>query len=113
MTTSSEDQKFVTPFGAASRSETFGDVHYGTVVSFSDERLVMAIPTSKQYSFRVTADTTVYCDGQVCPAESLKVGSRIRITPKPDEICIAKKIESLVHHLDFADVECITEASTR
>ena len=105
MTTNVEDKKFVIPFGAAPKCETFGDFHDGTVVSFSGDRLVMAIPESKEYSFRVATDAFVCCDGITCGAEDLKVGSKIRITTKADDINVATKIESLINEVDFADLD--------
>ena len=105
MTTKTTDQKIVIPFGAAPKSETFGDFHDGTVVSVSGNRLVMASPESKEYSFRVATDAYVCCDGVICPAEELKVGSKIRVTTKADDINVATKIESLVNQVDFADLD--------
>jgi hypothetical protein len=105
MTTNVGDKKIVVPFGAAPKSETFGDFHDGTVVSISGDRLVMASPESKEYSFRVATDAYVCCDGTICPAEDLKVGSRIRVTTKADDINVATKIESLVNQVDFADLD--------
>lgn len=105
MTTKTEDKQIVIPFGAAPKSETFGDFHDGTVVSFSGDRLVMANNEGKEYSFRVATDAFVCCDGITCRAEDLKAGSKIRITPKPDDINVATKIESLIHQVDFADLD--------
>ena len=105
MTTNTEDKKIVMPFGAAPKSETFGDFHDGTVVRVSGDRLVMASPEGKEYSFRVATDAFVCCDGTICPADDLKVGSKIRVTPKADDINVATKIESLVNEVDFADLD--------
>ena len=105
MTTKIEDKKIVTPFGAAPKSETFGDFHDGTVVSVSGDRLVMASLEGKEYSFRVATDAFVCCDGVTCPAEQLPNGSRVRITTKADDINVATKIESLVNEVDFADLD--------
>ena len=105
MTTQIEDKKVVIPFGAAPKSETRGDFHDGTVVSVSGDRLVMASPESKEYSFRIATDAYMCCDGVTCPAEELKIGSRVRITTKADDINVASKIESLVNQTDFADLD--------
>ena len=105
MTTNTADKKTVIPFGAAPKSETFGDFHDGTVVSVTGDRLVMATPEGKEYSFRVATDAFVCCDGVICSAEELKVGSKIRVTTKADDINVATKIESLVHQIDFADLD--------
>ena len=105
MTTKIEDKKIVTPFGAAPKSETFGDFHDGTVVSIVGDRLVMASPESKEYSFSVATDAYVCCDGVICPAEDLKVGSKIRVTTKADDINVATKIESIINEVDFADLD--------
>ena len=105
MTTKIEEKKIVTPFGAAPKKETFGDFHDGTVVSVSGDRLVMASPESKEYSFRVATDAYVCRDGITCPAEELTIGSKVRITTKADDINVATKIESLVHQVDFADLD--------
>ena len=105
MSTKTEDKKIVIPFGAAPKSETFGDFHDGTVVSIVGDRLVMASPESKEYSFRVAPDAYMCCDGVICPAEELAIGSKIRVTTKADDINVATKIESLVNHVDFADLD--------
>ena len=105
MTTNVEDKKIVIPFGAAPKCETFGDFHDGTVVSFSGDRLVMACNEGKEYSFRVATDAFVCCDGITCGAEDHKVGSKIRITTKADDINVATKIESLINEVDFADLD--------
>ena len=105
MTTNTEDKKIVTPFGAAPKSEKFGDFHDGTVVSFSGDRLVMATRESNEYSFRVAADAFVCCDGITCQVEDLKVGSKIRLTTKADDINVATKIEALDTQVDFADLD--------
>ena len=105
MTTKTADKKIAMPFGAAPKCETFGDFHDGTVVSVSGDRLVMASLESKEYSFRIATDAYMCCDGVTCPAEELKVGSRVRITTMADDINVATKIESLVNQADFADLD--------
>ena len=105
MTTNIDDKKIVIPFGAAPKSETFGDFHDGVVVSFFGERLVMATKESNEYSFTVAKDAYVCCDGINCRAEDLRVGSKIRITTKADDINVATKIESLDKQVDFADLD--------
>ena len=105
MTTKVEDKKIVIPFGAAPKCETIGDFHDGTVVSIAGDRLVMACNEGKEYSFRVATDAYVCCDGVTCQSELLKVGSKIRITTKADDINVATKIESLINQVDFADLD--------
>ena len=105
MTTNVHDKKIVIPFGAAPKSETFGDFHDGRFVSLCEDRLVMANAESKEYSFRVATDAYVCCDGITCRAEDLKVGSKIRLTTKADDINVATKIESLDKQVDFADLD--------
>ncbi len=105
MTTKTADKNLVIPFGAAPKCETFGDFHDGMVVSVTGDRLVMATPESKEYSFRVATDAFVCCDGVICSAEELKVGSRIRVTTKADDVNVATKLESLVNQVDFADLD--------
>ncbi len=99
------DESIVIPFGTAPKSETFGNFHDGTVVGISGDRLVMASIEGREYSFRVATDAFICCDGVTCLAEDLKVGSKIRITTKADDVNVATKIESLINHVDFADID--------
>ena len=65
----------------------------------------MANLESKEYSFQVATDAYVCCDGVICSAEELKIGSKIRVTTKADDVNVATKIESLVNEVDFADLD--------
>ena len=100
-----ETKTIVIPFGAAPKSETFGDFHDGNVVSFSDGRLVMATLEGREYSFSVATDAYVCRDGVICLVEELALGSKIRLITKADNINVATKIEALDQQVDFADLD--------
>ena len=92
----------VVPFGAAPKSESFGDFHDGNVVSISGDRLVMSKLAGNEYSFRVAPDASVCCDRVSCRTEDIKVGSKVRLTTKVDDKNIVTRIESLNEQTEFA-----------
>jgi hypothetical protein len=92
----------VIPFGVAPKSASFGDIHDGNMVSLTDDRLVLATVEGHLYSFRVSPDAAVCCDGTECASGDLKIGSKIRLTTKSDDKNIVTRIESLNEQAEFA-----------
>src|SRR5688500_3964224 len=74
----------------------------GQVVSLSEGKLIMRNKDGKKYSHTLAPDATLTCDGTVCKAEDLKIGSKIRVTTKEGARNVATGIESLVKNDKFA-----------
>jgi hypothetical protein len=74
----------------------------GKVVRITGDKLVIANKEGKEYSHALAKDAQVTCDGTPCKAESLKTGSRIRVTLKEGSRNLATCIEALDKKSDFA-----------
>jgi len=59
-----------------------GDIHEGTVVSFSNGKLEMTDPEHGKHSHQLAPDTKVFIDGQPAKAEDLKADMKIKVTNK-------------------------------
>src|SRR5260370_42142496 len=57
-----------------------GDIHEGTVVSFSNGKLEMTDPEHGKHSHQLAPDTKVFIDGQPTKAEALKADMKIKGT---------------------------------
>jgi len=59
-----------------------GDIHEGTVVSFSNGKLEMTDPEHGKHSHQLAPDTKVFIDGQPAKAEDLKADMKIKVSNK-------------------------------
>ena len=98
------DEKIVTPFGAAPKSETLKDFHDGTISSISGDRLVMLSTEGHLYSFMVAADADISCNGSTCRFEELEIGSKVRLTTKAEDKNSVTKIEVPGAEVGFAEL---------
>lgn len=98
-----EENQNAVPYGLAPKWESIGNIHDGSVVSISGDRLVLMTREGKRFSFRVATDAKVCCDGVPCKAQDLKVGRSIRLTTDPDSKNVVNRIESIVEPQDEQD----------
>lgn len=89
--------------GAAPNAPAPVDTHDGILVGLSNDALVISTAENRQQSFRVAKDAYVCCDGVTCAVESLKIGSKIRLTAQANDKSVATIIESLKDQIDFAE----------
>jgi hypothetical protein len=98
----STEAKKVSSHDATNRNESPANTFDGKVVSITGDQLVMTNGQEKEYALTLAKDARLTCDGTVCEADKLKVGSRIRVTTKKDVPNSVTRIESLHKDTEFA-----------
>jgi hypothetical protein len=96
------DEKFVNTSDSTIDKKPPTKPFEGQVVSLSAGKLIMRNKDGKQYSHTLAPDAMLTCDGNVCKAEDLKAGSKIRVTTKEGARNVATCIESLEKNEKFA-----------
>lgn len=77
--------------------------HDGKFVSTSGNSFVMTNKAGKEHSHTLATDAKVTCDGAACKLADLKVGTKIRVTTKPDDLKVATHVEAIDVQATFAD----------
>jgi hypothetical protein len=85
-----------------------GETHEGTVVSVTQNKLVMKAKAKdkdgkegEEHTHTLAANAKVTCDGRTCNLEDLKPGTKIRVTTKKGEKDIATRVEALDKNTEF------------
>jgi hypothetical protein len=76
----------------------------GRIVSVSKENLMMKNKEGRQYSYALSADTQLSCDGNVCKKSDLKAGLKIRVTPTKADPKVAIEVEAIDKNPLFANM---------
>jgi hypothetical protein len=76
--------------------------HDGTVVSISSTELVMKSKDEKEHTHTLAKDATMTLDGKECKAAELKAGMKIRVTTAANDTKVARHIEAISKHANFA-----------
>ena len=98
------EEKTVAPQDAAIQEQKrSSNTFEGKIVSMTGDKLVMTNKKGKEYSHTLAKDAQVVCDGTVCKAEDLKVGSRLRVTTQKDDRNVVTGIECLDKNAEFAE----------
>jgi CTP-dependent riboflavin kinase len=79
--------------------------HDGEVVSITGNKLVMTSKDGKEHSHTLAADAKITCDGQVCKAQDLKAGTKVRVTTQPSDAKVATRIEAIDKNESFANTQ--------
>lgn len=82
--------------------EPCSNVFDGQVVSMTGHKLVVKNSEGKECTHTLAKDAKLTCDGNVCKAEDLKAGKRVRVTTKKDDQSVASGVESLNKHKEFS-----------
>lgn len=78
------------------------NVHDGTVVSFSEDTLVMKGDDGNEHSHPLAADATLILDGKVCSMTDVRKGLAIRVTTRDAFSPVAARVEALDRDGEFA-----------
>lgn len=68
-------------------------MHYGKVVSITNDKLVMTNREGEEHSHTLAGDATLTLKGETCTAADLKPGTRIRVTTEGADTSVANRIE--------------------
>lgn len=102
MSTTKEQQRMAAQDAGVSKSEPLFQTFEGKVISVIDNKLMLRNKDGDEHSHILAKDVKVTCDGNVCLAENLKSGSRIRVTTKKDDRNVATSVESLDKNVEFS-----------
>ena len=106
MTTVNEEKKTASHDTGMHKQDSCASIPFeGKVVSMTGNRLVMTSKEGKECSHTLAKDAKVTCDGAVCKAETLKPGTKIRVTTLKDDKNVACCVESLDKQTAFAHCE--------
>ena len=97
-----EEKRLAPQDAAMPKKKSPSKTYDGRIVSVIGDKLVMSSKEGTEYSHTLAADAKLTCDGQVCKAETLKPGHKVRVTTKQDERNVVIGIESLNKNADFA-----------
>lgn len=97
-----EEKRLALKVEAISKKKSSPKTFEGRIVSMTGDNLVMSSKEGTEYSHTLAVDAKLTCDGQVCKAENLKPGHKVRVTTKQDERNVVIGIESLNKNADFA-----------
>jgi hypothetical protein len=87
----------------AADKEKKANQHEGTVVSVTEEKLIMKAKgdDAKEHEHTLAADAKVTCDGKECKLADLKAGQKVRVTTKKGDKKVAIRVEALDKNDDF------------
>ncbi|WP_254510234.1 hypothetical protein [Anatilimnocola floriformis] len=77
--------------------DTSTKAHEGKVVKVAGDKLTTTCSEGKEHQHTVAKDAKVTCDGSVCKASDLKVGTPVRVTTHKDDKTVATAIDSGKH----------------
>ncbi|MFY9255761.1 MAG: hypothetical protein WAO83_20075 [Fuerstiella sp.] len=84
-------------------SDNTEHVHYGTVFSCTNSKLIMTDEDGTKSTHLVTSTTEVTWDGEVCQARDLMSGVRIRVTTEGAREGAAIAIDGLAKYVATPD----------
>lgn len=79
------------------------NTHDGKVISVSGDKVMMTNKEGKEHSHTLAAGAIVTRDGEICKAQDLVAGMRIRVTTKSGDKNVATHIEAIDKNELFAN----------
>jgi hypothetical protein len=80
---------------AAGRVQTLQGSCEGTIINVRDNKLLMRIANGEERSHNLAKAVQLSCDGDVCAANSLKIGYRVRVSTQPNDRNLAIRVEAI------------------
>lgn len=84
-----------------SLTSEFVNDHLGTVVTMTDDVLLMTTGNGRVLAWMLDPDARLTRDGCACASDDLKYGMRIRVTIASDGSRVVTRIEALLVNDDF------------
>ncbi len=78
-----------------------GNTHEGTIVSATNNQIVMKDKAGKEMTHQLAASAQISCDGKTCKLSDLKPGQKVRVTTKKGDEKTATKVEALDKNKTF------------
>ncbi len=105
------DKVAVMEVEALHKNHMFANTHGGTLVSWTDKKLVMKDAEGKEHTHALSAHAKMCCDGKECKASDLKAGMKIQVTTKPGDKGEITEIEALDKHTEYDQADKATTAT--